>query len=1143
MMSRARKILSLLIITALGTAFVFGIFAAPGQNFAAGNVSSALISFDKHDATVEKAKQTITGQLKNSADIVKVRYELYAKSDQGELSFQGDAGINSNRFSVKDIMLKPGMNTIVVTASTATGKESSQTVSLKYDSDSIKGVPLKNVSKAYPGGTLEYANNNLLVFFNENTPDARRQAVIDTVGGKYVGYINGINMWQVEVESDTFEGLHKTAQQLTAMDDVFYAGCNMVRAASPMVTIPNDPWYNNGNPAWSEFRPSGGNWSVEAIQALFAWNYQYFFSNIKVGIVDAGVQDDHEDLTGKVSFPNSQAAAENDPTDNHGTHVAGIIGAIPNNGKGVTGILWDTTMYAYNWDTLVGTDAHLMTGLTRTVESGAKVVNFSLGLGDDISGLGEPEVNLSVIHYANLSKSYMAPLLDTGYDFIVVQSAGNGQGGYSQDAVYNGYFCSVTYTNMTGIQPEMNTAINERIIVVGSAQNDNNLSFTQARSSNAGLQVDICAPGVSVYSCYAGDNYGYMSGTSMAAPVVAGVAALTWSVNPTLTGSQVRSMLLDNTSYTVNDNPSIYHPLENTYQMVNAKLAVEAAIATIPVDYAAVNTAVATSNTLDASLYTPASWAELTDALNAVVYNLESKYQVLINEMAQNINTAIAELELKTVSYTVEYRLSSETGEKIAPDKSATGQVTKTVSETAAAVQSYEAFVKTKTLTLAPEGNKIIFVYVTDPVFALQIDTYKDINGTLIPITAAKPNDVITVTVTPTTSFYCATSRYVVLYDKNFYTMMGGGASAFTPNSENTYFQNTVASWTGTTITPPPASWPTTFTGGEIALYNFAAVGFNAGPGSANTGYPLVQDEDVPLFRFRLKVKSDATGSGRIFMDNRWTRTSALPGGGQYFYLCPNGSTPSSDGTTAMDFAGDFSLSDKLVSISSSVYTNFDLNGGAGTVPAPQSGEPGNVLSLPDQTGFEKQHYTFLGWAETSGASQPLESYILPANDATLYAVWSKTPITLAPQGGSTTVIDDENLFIYGLVPSITQSMFESEYIELYGNARLEYTTLSGCFGTGTVVDIIDNDTQAIIKSYRIVIFGDVNGDGNIDSLDADSIVDFENYLVEWDAINDAAIRKAANLNGDGTIDSLDAGIVVNSENFSAYIDQSTGLS
>ncbi|HZK39522.1 MAG TPA: hypothetical protein VFD23_05160, partial [Clostridia bacterium] len=90
---------------------------------------------------------------------------------------------------------------------------------------------------------------------------------------------------------------------------------------------------------------------------------------------------------------------------------------------------------------------------------------------------------------------------------------------------------------------------------------------------------------------------------------------------------------------------------------------------------------------------------------------------------------------------------------------------------------------------------------------------------------------------------------------------------------------------------------------------------------------------------------------------------------------------------------------------------------------------------------------------------------------------------------------------------------------------------------------IVDNDTQAILKSYRIVIFGDVNGDGNVDSMDADLMVDFENHLVEWDDVDDAAILKAAKLSGTGTIDSICAAIAVGEENLLLAIDQATGLS
>ncbi len=569
----SRSLLSLL----LATVIACGVFNGCCLAFA-GTVSPASFTLNQKSSTVSRAAQKITGRLKVSNAQTKVTYQVYSGIDKGRLSFKGTADVHNGAFSIDSLKLKPHANKIVITATAADGKKEVQTVNLNYDSSSIKAAALKNIKETGSSG-LMYVDNNLLVYFKENTGDEERQKVIDTVGGKCVGYVNGINMWQIEVSPMAYDDLAKAAGQLAKSEHVLCASCNMVAAASMAdPVIPNDPW--NGSD-WSEFNPNNYNWSVEAVQAPSAWSYDWAFSHIDVGIVDAGVDDSHEDLAGKILFPDAASEAENDPTDTHGTHVAGIMGAIPNNNKGVTGILWDTDMYCVNWAILGGTDANLFAGLTETVEAGAKVVNFSLGLSSDISTLGEPDVNPKVISYAHQSEAVMTPLLNAGYDFIVCESAGNGHDGCSQDAIYNGYFCSVTENNLEG-STEMAQKINDRIIIVGSAERTGIGSFMQATTSNAGSQVDICAPGVSVYGCKAGDVYGSLSGTSMASPMVAAVAALTWSVNPALTGAEVRDLVLNNTCYNVADNPSENHPLVNTYRMVNAKLAVEAAIATKP---------------------------------------------------------------------------------------------------------------------------------------------------------------------------------------------------------------------------------------------------------------------------------------------------------------------------------------------------------------------------------------------------------------------------------------------------------------------------------------------------------------------------------------------------------------------------------
>lgn len=1134
-MYSVKKLISILLSVILFAVFALSVFAGSGQSPFNYTRPGSLMSLDQKDCTVKKAKQNITGKIKSKDGAQKVTYEVYAAADIGGLTDSGEAELKDGTFSVNDLKLKPDNNRIAVTVQSPGGKTETQTINIHYNAGSIKDVPMKDVAKI-SGSEMKYVTNNLLVFFDEGTDDARRQAIIDTVGGKCTGFVDGINMWQVEVKRGTYEQLRKAAEKLKMIDGVFDAQLNMAQAAKTMITVPNDPWYNNQSPPWTELNPYGGNWSIEVIQALSAWDYQYFYKNIKVGIVDAGVQNDHVDLAGKVFFPDAQSQTDNDPTDDHGTHVAGIMGAIPNNGKGVTGILWDTVMYAYNWDTLAGTDAHLMLGLTKTVQAGAKVVNFSLGLADDISYLGPPETNQKVKDYAALSKDYMYPLLQAGYEFIVVQSAGNGQGGYSQDAIYNGYFCSVTYTNLTGISTEMVQKINERIIVVGSAYRYSQGVYRQATTSNAGSQVDICAPGVDVYSCYAGNSYWYMSGTSMAAPVVTGVAALAWSVNPALTGAQVRNIVLNNTAYVVLDSlDTVYHPLNNTYNMVNAKLAAEAAISTIPPDYSSVHTAVAAANALNADLYTPASWSALTSAVSAVDYNLESLYQVQINTYAENINTAVANLVFKTVDYTVEYRLNSETGDKVAADKAGTGQVTKTVTEAAPVIGGYAPMTATKQLTLELTGNKIIFIYITQPVYGAVLNTYKNVDGQLIPVTAAAAGDTITVTVTPATNFYCAGSRFVVMYDKNFYTLLGNNSSAFTANTANNYYMNTVTSFNGT-VSHPPESWPSTFTGGENALYNYITTAYYAGAESANGGFPNIMNDGQWLFSFRLKVNTGAAGTGRIFMDHRWTKTDTNSTGIQYFNVCANETVPNTAGNAAMNLLPDLTLADRGITLVTPVTVSFSLNGGSGTLPEPQVGIPGMPFVLPAQGDFTREHYTFAGWALTPDAAEPLASFSYPESDCVLYAVWQSVPAVL--NCGAEPAAYDENGFIVGIAPGTAKSAFT-----VNGDYRLEFSTAGTTVGTGTVITIVSNVTSEPVSMFTVVIFGDVNGDGLIDSLDAGLAVDHENYLVPWSDPSELCFRTAADANGDGSRDSIDAGLMVDTENYIASINQNRGIS
>jgi subtilisin family serine protease len=182
----------------------------------------------------------------------------------------------------------------------------------------------------------------------------------------------------------------------------------------------------------------------------------------------------------------------------------------------------------------------------------------------------------------------VASLLARGYDFLVVQSAGNGSKADEPcDSYYNGSFASITmrnaFTGLTGISRQ--EVLNHVIIVGSCTYAHKEKDFYQSSFSNYGDGVSIFAPGSWLFSTDKKENgnYSYKSGTSMAAPVVTGITALTWSVNPSLTGAQVKAIVCDpaNTVYRCVNyfwEDEIDIP---TYPMINAKLSVEAAIRTL----------------------------------------------------------------------------------------------------------------------------------------------------------------------------------------------------------------------------------------------------------------------------------------------------------------------------------------------------------------------------------------------------------------------------------------------------------------------------------------------------------------------------------------------------------------------------------
>lgn len=291
----------------------------------------------------------------------------------------------------------------------------------------------------------------------------------------------------------------------------------------------------------------GNNWGADLVKAPEAWAHGYTGKGVVVAVVDTGVDYNHEDLKDNI-WTNPKEIAGNGKDDDgngyaddihgwnfvdnnnnvlddngHGTHVSGTI-AGENNNYGVTGIAYDAKIMPVKVldDSGSGSYTSIAKGIHYAVDNGANVINLSLGGSYSNSTLE------SAIDYAS-SKGV-----------IVVMAAGN-DGGSSPDY-------PASYASKSGI-------------AVGAVDKNNNLADFSNRSGTNQISY-VTAPGVNIYSSVPNNQYAIYSGTSMAAPHVAGVVALMLSANSKLTDAQVREIVADtagNSTQTTSSSLNISH--------------------------------------------------------------------------------------------------------------------------------------------------------------------------------------------------------------------------------------------------------------------------------------------------------------------------------------------------------------------------------------------------------------------------------------------------------------------------------------------------------------------------------------------------------------------------------------------------------
>lgn len=312
------------------------------------------------------------------------------------------------------------------------------------------------------------------------------------------------------------------------------AVCKALRAENPDITVcePNFVYETQVVPNDAKYSSL---WGMNKIDMPTAWESSTGSQSVVVAVVDTGVDYTHPDLAQNMWVNPGEIAGNGKDDDangyvddvygvnvlnntgnpfddnSHGTHVSGTIGGVGNNGLGVSGVNWQVRIMGVKFlsagggGTLYGAVA----GINYAVANGAQIINASWG------GGGFSQALYNAINTARSA------------GVLFVAAAGNS--GLDND-LYPNYPAAYDLDNI--------------VSVAASGQNDSLASF-----SNYGLQsTDIAAPGVSILSTVPGGGYASYSGTSMATPHVAGVAALVKAANPSLSYADLKARLLDGDS-------------------------------------------------------------------------------------------------------------------------------------------------------------------------------------------------------------------------------------------------------------------------------------------------------------------------------------------------------------------------------------------------------------------------------------------------------------------------------------------------------------------------------------------------------------------------------------------------------------------
>jgi len=387
----------------------------------------------------------------------------------------------------------------------------------RIDSFAALGVDKTVAKKGYKAGEI-------LVKFKPGARSERRADLHRRLGAQVEKTFTKVGVQQVKIKKGM--AVEEAIAKYKADPAVEYAEPNYEVTAE---VFPFDPkfaetwaFYNAGNPAYDINGPE-------------AWDIHTGDRSVVVAVIDTGVDYNHPDLSANMWVNEAEYQGrsgvdddgngyiddlhgidthnrDSDPLDDHshGTHVAGTIGAVGNNGIGVAGVNWQVQIMACKFMSA----------------SGSGWITDAMACVEYVKEMKDRGHNIVATNNSWGGGGYSQAMADTiaaQSDILFMAAAGN-------DGTDNDI-----YPHYPSNYPQAN------VISVAATDRNDNLAYF---SNYGDRTVHIGAPGSNILSTVPGNRYGYMSGTSMATPHVAGLAGLIKAVAPTMTAADIKNVIL-----------------------------------------------------------------------------------------------------------------------------------------------------------------------------------------------------------------------------------------------------------------------------------------------------------------------------------------------------------------------------------------------------------------------------------------------------------------------------------------------------------------------------------------------------------------------------------------------------------------------